>query len=393
MATQRFIDETAALTGALIRCQSLSGEEEKAARCLSEAMIRLGYDEVRTDRLGNVVGCIKGSRPGPRLLFDGHIDTVPVPDASVWTRPPFGGELSEGRVWGRGASDMKGAVAAMTVAGAMFGESSRDFAGELYVAGVVHEEIFEGIAAREVSAAVRPDYVVIGEASELNLKIGQRGRAEVVVETFGVPAHSASPEKGVNAVLAMVELVRAIDAFTPASHPVLGKGISVLTDIVSTPYPGASVVPSGCRATYDRRILVGEDREAVLAPFKAAIDRLASERPGFKAEARLAKGREKCWTGASIEGERFFPAWLYSPEDDFVARTLAGLRSAGLTPELSHYAFCTNGSHYAGEAGIKTMGYGPSLETLAHTIDEYIAVEQLAKALTGYAAIASALLV
>ena len=126
---------------------------------------------------------------------------------------------------------------------------------------------------------------------------------------------------------------------------------------------------------------------------KLLRDRLASERPGFKAEARLAKGREKCWTGASIEGERFFPAWLYSPEDDFVARTLAGLRSAGLTPELSHYAFCTNGSHYAGEAGIKTMGYGPSLETLAHTIDEYIAVEQLAKALTGYAAIASALLV
>ena len=78
------------------------------------------------------------------------------------------------------------------------------------MAGVVHEECFEGVAARKISEKVKPDYVVIGEASEMNLKVGQRGRAEIVVETFGVPAHSANPEKGVNAVYKMCEAIQAI---------------------------------------------------------------------------------------------------------------------------------------------------------------------------------------
>ena len=107
-----------------------------------------------------------------------------------------------------------------------------------------HEECFEGVAARSVSELVKPDYVVIGEASLCNLKIGQRGRAEIVVETFGVPAHSANPEKGINAVYAMCRVVEAIHGLHSPEDPTLGKGILELTDIKSEPYPGASVVPS-----------------------------------------------------------------------------------------------------------------------------------------------------
>ena len=119
-----------------------------------------------------------------------------------------------------------------------------------------------------MSSIVRPDIVVIGEASGCNVKIGQRGRAEIVVETFGVPAHSANPEKGVNAVYAMCRVVEAIRALPTSEHPVLGKGILELTDIKSSPYPGSSVVPAYCRATYDRRLLVGETPESVLAPLR-----------------------------------------------------------------------------------------------------------------------------
>ncbi|EPR34867.1 peptidase M20 [Alkalidesulfovibrio alkalitolerans DSM 16529] len=393
MSEQRLHEQTVELTRDLIRAQSLSGEEKEAAGVLAQAMERLGFHKVRTDRLGNVVGTIKGNRPGPKVLFDGHMDTVPVPDPAPWTHDPFGGEIENGRLYGRGASDMKGALAAMTTAAALFAaRTGGDFGGEVVVAGVCHEEIFEGIAAREISAAEKPDVVVIGEASELNLKIGQRGRAEVVIETRGVPAHSASPEKGVNAVLKMAALLTRLEQTPPASHPVLGQGISVCTDILSTPYPGASVVPSLCRATFDRRILVGEDQRAVLAPFEAAIAELAAVDPSFSATAAFARASASCWTGATIEGERFFPAWLYPQDSDFVQKALAGLRGAGLSPAISHYAFCTNGSHYAGEAGIPTIGFGPSLETLAHTIDEYIEIEQLRLGMLGYAGIMSGLL-
>jgi acetylornithine deacetylase/succinyl-diaminopimelate desuccinylase-like protein len=103
---------------------------------------------------------------------------------------------------------MKGAVAAMIAAAGFFAaDTRRDFAGEIVVSGVVHEECFEGIAARKISECVKPDYVVIGESSELNLKRGQRGRAEIVVETFGKHAHSANPSVGINAVYKMAELI------------------------------------------------------------------------------------------------------------------------------------------------------------------------------------------
>ena len=179
------------------------------------------------------------------------------------------------------------------------------------MAGVVHEECFEGVAARAISAAVHPDYVVIGEASQLNLKIGQRGRAEIVVETFGKPCHSANPEKGINAVYKMAKVIEAIRTLEPTHHPVLGDGILELTDIKSAPYPGASVVPEYCRATYDRRLLVGETKESVLAPINALLDKLMAEDPQLKVKASYAVGREKCHTGNEIEGERFFPGWLY----------------------------------------------------------------------------------
>lgn len=369
----------------LLRNPSVSGEEDKVVEAIKKAFNEMGYDDCFVDAYGNVIGHIKGNKPGKSILFDGHIDTVPVPDDSKWKHAPFGGEIEGGKIYGRGASDMKGAVSAMIAAVAYFAEDTKkDFAGDLYVAGVVHEEIFEGIAARKISEAINPDLVVIGEASELNLKRGQRGRAEVVIETFGKPAHSANPEKGINAVYKMSTIIEKVKEIKPIEQPVLGKGILVLTDIKSSPYPGASVVPDYCKATFDRRLLVGETKESVLAPVIAAVEELKKQDPELDAKVSYAIGKEKCFTGEVIEGERFFPGWLYDEEDDFVQATYRGLKEAGINPEIAHYSFCTNGSHYAGEKGIKTIGFGPSKENLAHTIDEYIEQEQLFKGAEGY---------
>ncbi|SHN55027.1 YgeY family selenium metabolism-linked hydrolase [Desulfovibrio litoralis] len=393
MLTSSEEKEVRELCQALIKSQSLSGHEDGVVKILKDYMEKNAFDEVFVDRYGSIIGCIKGKRPGLKILFDGHIDTVPVPDPSVWKHDPFGGEIDNGRIYGRGTSDMKGAVAAMCVAAAKFArDTKRDFAGSVYVAGVVHEECFEGIAAREISERVKPDVVIIGEASQLNLKIGQRGRAEVVIETFGVPAHSASPDKGVNAVHAMMKLSAELEKVTPKADPILGAGVSVLTDIISTPYPGASVVPSHCRATYDRRLLVGETPESVIEPYNEAIKRVSASDPKFKAKASFARGHENCHTGNTIEGERFFPGWLFEEKEEFIQKPLIALKAAGFNPSISHYSFCTNGSHYAGEKGIHTFGFGPSLETLAHTIDEYIEESQLYSATEGYAIISNSLL-
>lgn len=381
------------LCQALIQQKSYSGEEQGVVSVLKDYMQKNGFDEVAVDDYGNLVGCIKGNRPGKKLLFDGHMDTVPVSDPAEWTYPPFAAEIHEGRIYGRGTSDMKGALSAMVCAAANFArDTEKQFAGEVYVAGVVHEECFEGVAARAISKAVNPDYVVIGEASQLNLKIGQRGRAEIVVETFGKPCHSANPEKGINAVYKMAKVIEAIRTLAPTHHPVLGNGILELTDIKSAPYPGASVVPEYCRATYDRRLLVGETKETVLAPLKALLARMMGEDPELKVKVSYAVGQEKCHTGHEITGERFFPGWLYDEKETFVQDVASRLKEMGYMPSITQYNFCTNGSHYAGEAGIRTFGLGPSQENLAHTLNEYIEIDQLAKVTDCYYGVMQALL-
>ena len=386
-------EQVISLCQKLIQQKSYSGEESGVVGVLSENMKQMGFDEVTVDKYGNIIGCIKGNRPGKKVLFDGHIDTVPVTEEAEWLYPPFAAEIHDGKIYGRGTSDMKGAVAAMTCAASNYAkDTGKDFAGEIYVAGVVHEECFEGVAAREISKSVRPDYVVIGEASQLNLKIGQRGRAEIVIETFGKPCHSANPEKGINAVYKMAKVIGAIRTLVPTHHPVLGDGILELTDIKSAPYPGASVVPEYCRATYDRRLLVGETKESVLEPINGLLEKLMAEDPELKVKASYAVGRERCHTGNEIEGERFFPGWLYDKDDDFVQAVYTKLTDKGFTPEITQYNFCTNGSHYAGEAKIKSFGLGPSRENLAHTLNEYVEIEQLTKVTECYYGVMEALL-
>lgn len=368
----------------LIQRRSYSGEEKEVAEFIKETALKLGYDTVHVDKYGNVICSIKGKYKGPKVMMDGHIDTVPV-DEEKWTKKPFAGDIIDGKIYGRGTSDMKGADCGMLLAGAYLAQDlNREFAGEIFFSGVVHEECFEGVAAREISSYVKPDYVIIGEASQLNLKIGQRGRGEIVVETFGKPAHSANPEKGINAVYKMMEIIGKIKELPMTYHETLGYGILELTDIKSSPYPGASVVPDYCKATFDRRLLVGETKEDVIAPIQGLIDEMMRDDKELSAKVSYAIGKEMCYTGNVIEGERFFPGWLYDENDEFVQAAYKGLKNAGINPEITQYSFCTNGSHYAGEAGIKTIGFGPSRENLAHTIDEYIEIDQLAIGSKGY---------
>lgn len=382
------------LTQKLVRRQSYSGNEKGVSEELTKFFKENGFDDVHVDKYGNTIGHIKGSKPGPKIVFDGHMDTVPVTDESEWQYPPFEAEIHDGKIYGRGTSDMKGALASMAVAASNFKEKTGgDFAGEIFVAGIVHEECFEGVAAREVSAYAKPDYVIIGEASNCNVKIGQRGRAEIKIEVLGKPAHSANPEKGINAVYKMCKVIEAIKTLKPTHHDRLGDGILELVDIKSSPFPGASVVPEKCVATYDRRLLVNETKESVLAPINELLEKLMKEDSELKVKAYYTKADEKCFTNEIIEGERFFPGWIFDEDEDWVEKVVAKLKDKGQTPEITQYNFCTNGSHYAGEAKIKTLGIGPSRENLAHTVNEYIEVSELEKVVDSYEAVMEALLV
>jgi putative selenium metabolism hydrolase len=299
----------------MLRAQSYSGEEADVVAVMKRFCEVSAFTDTYIDKYGNCICRIKGKRPGPIVLFDGHIDTVPVPDPTTWKHDPFGGEIEDGKIYGRGASDMKGAIASALVAAKRYAEDNEyDFAGEIYIAGVVCEERFEGVSAREISQRLNPDYVIIGEASNLNLKIGQRGRAEIIVETVGIPAHTANPDKGVNAVYKMSKIIEQIQKLKPPVQEMLGEGIMELSDIKSSPYPGASVVPSYCKATFDRRLLAGETKQSVLAPIEEMLNDMRLKDPSIKAKVSYAVYELTCYTGEPICGDGFYPAWLFNEE-------------------------------------------------------------------------------
>lgn len=385
-------DKVVALCQQMVQIKSYSGEEQQLADYLADFFAQEGFEVIRDD-FGNVIAHLKGDRPGKTVVFDGHMDTVPADNEQEWRYSPFGGEIHEGRLYGRGATDMKGPMASC-ICGVLEYRDSRQgkFPGDIYISCVVHEECYEGVASHGMTSLVQPDYVVIAEPSSMTLKIGQKGRAEIQVETFGKAAHSSNPDAGVNAVYQMLELVEAFRALPVPEDPRLGKGILELTDVKSSPYPGASVVPDYCKATFDRRLLSGETRESVLQPLQEVLQAQMARDPSLKAKITYAEGTDLCYTGKQLGVERFFPAWLRDEEEAYIGAIRTVMQEQGMDVPLSQYYFCTNGSHYGGELGLRCVGFGPSYENMAHILDENIEIDQLQKGVAGFRCIAEALL-
>jgi putative selenium metabolism hydrolase len=381
------IDESALddLLLRLIAIPSLSTQEGACAALVAQELRGLGM-AVDVDPMGNVVGRLELG-PGPTVMFDCHLDTVPVVDAGQWARAPEG-ELLDGRVYGRGAVDMKGPLAAAIHAVRAIRGRDR---GTVIFAGTVAEELVEGPAAVQVAEATAPDFVIICEPSQRRIARGQRGRAEIVVDVRGRSSHSAYPAEGVNAAEVMADVITELRTLTPPRDAVLGDGILVLIDVRSEPYPSLSTVPERCRATFDRRTLVGESAAGVLDPIQRAVRKVAAGW-GAVGTAAVAAHQHTTYSGHVVQTAKFAPAWLYQHDDPVVARAVAGLTGAGLDAEVTHYKFCTNGSGTAGRLGIPTIGYGPGHEDQAHKVDEYIDLSDLHLGARGYAAIATALL-
>lgn len=369
----------------LIRAKSLAGEEGAAAQVTIDAMRALNYDDVCVDSLGNVVGILKPRRGGSDaapLIFDSHLDTVAA--VGTWTKDPFGAEVSAGRLWGRGASDMKGALAAC-LCGAAYARDDGALRGTVLVSASVNEEQIEGLALAEVLAQYQPARVVICEATGLHLSIGGRGRAEIFLTVQGIPAHASTPHLGVNALKQTAKLILALDEWQPPHDDVLGDGIFEPTEIISNPFPSVSVLPDRCRVRCDRRLLAGETERDVLAPLEETIARLRNADPSFNAQAEIDTETIKTYTGATRTMLKFQPAWKMDTQDAFVQQAHQALGN----PSLSYYSFCTNAARSAGYLHLPTIGFGPGYEAQAHVADEYVTLEQLLGAAQGYYALST----
>lgn len=369
-------DEVIAFAQQIIQINSLSGHEQQVAEAIQGKMRSLDYDDVQVDPYGSVIATRMGAHPGPRILFDSHMDVVEVPDPQKWSVPPFSGAIQDGKIWGRGASDMKGPLAAAVVA---LGSVPREeIYGEIVVSTSVHEEKHEGAALAKVMEITKPDFVVICEPNGARLGIGQKGRAGITVDVRGLPAHSSVPHLGDNAILKATEVIRRLEAMQLPVDETLGDAIMVLIDGVSRPYPSRSTIPVGFFMHYDRRLVQNETRESVLQRIRENLADLQDWEVDYQRISLPA------YTGLTLEEIDFHPAWVIDTASPWVGKARNGLRRAGIEPVYGTAKFCTNGSHSAGEANVPTIIFGPSSGMLAHCQDEHIEIRELLEGANGY---------
>lgn len=361
-----------ALTAQLVRTPSLSGHEDRVAQVVEEVMRQLGYREVFVDRMGSVIGIVGPASGPPRVLFDGHMDVMPA--VGRWSVDPHGGEVMEGRLYGRGSTDMKGGLAAAICGAAR--AAQRGLIAPVAVSATVLEETIEGLSLLEVLDALNPRRVIICEPSELAIQTGQRGRMEILMRVEGVPAHAAYPERGINPIELAARAIGALERWEPPSDPLLGEGILVPTDIVSDPYPSISVIPEGVEVRFDRRTLVGEQPEGVLGGIAAHLASVSEERFSFE----VTTGEVVTYTGVVMDAPRFLPAWSLHRDHSLVSAAEAAVGRAGEQVRLGVYGVCTNGSASAGARGIPTIGLGPGSAADAHVVDESVSVAQVRQA-------------
>ena len=286
----------------LVRLQSYSDNEGAVAEAVVAKMRELGYDEAFIDSTGNAVGFIGG---GERLIhFDSHMDTVEVNDAEAWLLPPFAAEIKEGRLYGRGSVDMKSALAASVYGAALARELGYAKDKRICVSGSVCEEYCDGenikMMYRELS--LRPDFVVICEPSDNVITLGHKGKAQMRIRTHGLSAHGSAPEKGINAVYEMAEIIGRVEALnkrlTDEGSP---HGTIVLSDI-SCVTASLNAVPSEAEIYLDRRLVLGETEEKV----RAEMEELVS---GKRASWEIGTLRRTSWKGAPLVYEPLHMAW------------------------------------------------------------------------------------
>lgn len=354
------------LCRSFVRISSLSGREGAMAAAAAEAMARLGF-AVETDAWGSVTGVRRGTGPGPTVLLDAHMDTVPVTRPEAWTRDPLGGEVADGRLWGRGAADTKGALAAMICAAA----GPEAFPGTVVVSASVGEEDLTSLALGPILDRHRPDLVIVGEPTSLRLGVAQKGRAGVLLEAEGRSAHTSRPELGVNAVYRLMEAVARLRALPLPEDPELGRGVLELIEIASEPTPSQGMVPHHCTARLALRLLPGETEASVLARLRGALAGLEG------VSIRLGQLARPAFTGAPMAMPEFIPAWSHGDSGLRRALEAAVGRGTFAAPYTTH-------ASAAAARGIPVFLLGPGAIDQAHIVDEWVAVDELEAAVAAY---------
>ena len=361
--------------GQLVRTPSENppGEEAAVASLTSALCKDLGLEveehEAEPGR-PSIVARWRGS-PGPTLCYCSHIDVVPAGDPGLWSRDPYSGAIEDGRMHGRGSSDAKGPVAAALEAVAILKEAGWEPAGTLELALVADEETmgFKGAGYLVEQQVLAPDVAIVGEPTSLRVVRAQRGASWFRLTTRGLAGHGSAPERGINAIKHMSEVVLHLEDTLPdVSHALLGGP----TINVGTIRGGekVNIIPAGCMIEVDRRTVPGETKESVIAGIQQAVDRARERFPDLDADLELAFFAEP------FEVEAGAP----------VVRSAVDATSSVTGRDVDVIGFRgASDARFLFETGCDVIVWGPGDITLAHTARESIDLDELEQGALAYA--------
>lgn len=362
----------------------MPGEEGEIAQLVHAEMTSLGYDDVSFDAAGNVIGRIRGDGGAPSVMFNTHLDHVDAGDPKDWPHDPFGAGIHDGCVWGRGAVDIKGPLAAQVYGVAAAKTAGDRPLGDVYVTAVVQEEV-GGLGARYMAGTFGTDLVLVGEPSRNELRRGHRGRVELHARVRGRMAHASMTEIGRNPLTVVGRFLDRLEGLEHPDDPNLGRA-TIAPTLIRTDQRSANVIPGEVWLTLDCRTVPGQSagtlRETLLPILRSC------EIEGTSTEIRIPETERVSYAGYEMTYAADNPAHALPADHPAITSAAEVLEGVlGETPPVDVWQFATDGGHFA-EVGLTVVGFGPGDDRLAHTVSEHIEIDELERGMLGNEALA-----
>jgi len=378
-AMTRFLRDLVAIPGE-------SCKEEGVVRRIEKEMKDLGFDEVRIDGMGNILGFMGSG--GTLIAYDGHVDTVGIGEPSNWKFDPYKGYENETEIGGRGTSDQLGGIVSAVYGAKIMKDLGLICDGcRILVSGTVQEEDCDGLCWQYIvkEDGIRPDFVVITEPTDGNIYRGQRGRMEIRAEVKGVSCHGSAPERGDNAIYKMADIIKEVRELNDRLRcdPFLGKGTLAVSQIFFSS-PSRCAVADMAAISIDRRLTDGETWETALKE----IEELPSVKK-YGAAVTMYSYDSPSWTGLVYPTECFFPTWVIPQDHPVTQAMVESYRGMYGEPFVDKWTFSTNGVSIMGRFGIPCIGFGPGKEAQAHAPNEITWKADLVRCAAVYAALPS----
>lgn len=381
-------DEIRDFLGKLIETPSVSTKEEQIADIVFREMNKLGFDKVYRDEAGNVIGVINGIEGAPTVVLNSHLDTVEANE--TWDRNPFKAQFAGDRIYGIGASDCKGGLAAQIYAGELLRRCLLPLKGNLVVAATVAEENGCSVGVKELlketlpSLGLTPDYAILGEPTNLGIYYGHDGRVE-----FDIKLEGSDPFQVDDGAQ---NIYRELAEDARSQNRANAQGLSFFE-----PEFSASDGRSRARIHVEKKLYPGEKPEAVTEHFKHEAGLLLKTEKALALETLVAEEEQKLFCGRKTIVKHVVNAWQTDPFSPLIERARQSLAAAGCDIKTGKWEFARPGMGTAGgvflsEFNIPVIGYGPGEEEEAHRANESVDFNKVMKCVYGSASIVHGLI-